>query len=137
MFNDNIDVLDYFLDNILDWDKKSYAFDRKEKDMSPYTIKNTEKMCLITHNILGINKEDISIKIERTNGIPYLIINGKTRDSINAQTYSINSKFALNDKDLDLDKIKANAKNGLLYITLPKKPAEPKLEKKNIEIEII
>ena len=37
--NANIDIFDWFFP-AFDWDKKSYKFNRDEKDMHPYSIKN-------------------------------------------------------------------------------------------------
>ena len=119
----------------LDWDRKSYKFNREEKDMHPYSIKNEKEKSIITHNILGINKEDLQITKECENGIVSLIIKGKTKDSITGKEYSINSRFNLDENQLDLTKIQATTKNGLLYIIIPTKENTPKLEKKTIEIK--
>lgn len=134
MFNNDLDILmDSFLFP-LDWDKKNYKFNREEKDMHPYTITNNEKEMLITHNILGIDKKDLKITNESENGKTFISIKGTTKDTITGKEYSINSRFALDANKLDLSGIKATAKNGLLYITIPTKKKELKKESKNIEI---
>lgn len=133
MFDNDFNIL---IDTLfpLDWDKKTYKFNREEKDMHPYTIKNSEKEMLITHNILGIDKKDLKITNESENGRVFISIKGQTKDTITGQEYSINSRFALDETQLDLTGIKATAKNGLLYITIPTKKKEIKKESKNIEI---
>lgn len=133
MSNRDFDIL---IDSLFpfDWDKKNYKFNREEKDMHPYSIKNTEKEVLITHNILGIDKKDLKITNESENGTTFILIEGKTKDTITGKEYSINSRFALDETQLDLTNVKATAKNGLLYITIPKKRKENKKETKNIEI---
>ena len=134
MFDRDIDMLiDTFFP--LDWDKKNYKFNREEKDMHPYSYKSDNKNTIITHNILGIDKKDLKITPEVVNGITRLIIKGTTKDSITGKEYSVNSTFALDDSQLDLTKIKATAKNGLLYITIPNKEKEEQKIKKEIEIE--
>ena len=134
MFNNDLDILmDSFLFP-LDWDKKNYKFNREEKDMHPYTITNNEKEMLITHNILGIDKKDLKITNESENGKTFISIKGTTKDTITSKEYSINSRFALDANKLDLSGIKATAKNGLLYITIPTKKKELKKESKDIEI---
>lgn len=134
MFNNDLDILmDSFLFP-LDWDKKNYKFNREEKDMHPYTITNNEKEMLITHNILGIDKKDLKITNESENGKTFISIKGTTKDTITGKEYSINSRFALDANKLDLSGIKATAKNGLLYITIPTKKKELKKESKDIEI---
>lgn len=129
----NNDLIDLFFPSF-DWDKKSYKFNRDEKDMHPYSVKNGEKEVLITHNILGIDKKDLKITNESENGVTYILIKGKTKDTISGKEYSVDSRFALDDTQLDLSGIKATAQNGLLYITIPTKKKEDKKESKNIEI---
>lgn len=128
--------LDILIDAIfpLDWDKKNYKFNREEKDMHPYSIKNEEKQTIITHNILGIDKKDLKITNESENGKTFISIKGKTKDVITGKEYSIDSRFSLNVDEVDLSGIKATAKNGLLYIIIPTKKKELKKESKNIEI---
>lgn len=114
-----IDNLVDLIFNPLDWDKTTYRFNRDEKDMHPYSIINKKDKVLITHNVLGINKEDLKITRESENGKDYIVINGKTRDDITGREYSVASRFMLNNEEVDLTKISATVKNGLLYITIP------------------
>jgi HSP20 family molecular chaperone IbpA len=129
--------LDLLIDSFfpLDWDKKAYSFNREEKDMHPYSVSQNDKATIINHNIVGIDKEDLKISTEDVNGVAQIIITGKTKDSITGKEYSINSKFTLDENKLDLSKIKATAKNGLLYITIPNKIKKEEKIKKEIEIE--
>lgn len=134
MFDKDLDIL---VDSLFPfgWDKKAYKFSREEKDMHPYSFKTDNKNTIITHNILGIDKKDLKITPEVVNGVTRIIIKGTTKDSITGKEYSVNSTFALDDSQLDLTQIKATAKNGLLYITIPNKVKEEKQIKKEIEIE--
>lgn len=129
--------LDLLIDTFfpLNWDKKAYSFNREEKDMHPYSVSRNDKATIITHNIVGIDKADLKISTEYVNGIAQIILTGKTKDSITGKEYSINSKFTLDENKLDLSKIKAIAKNGLLYITIPNKIKKEEKIKKEIEIE--
>ena len=130
------DLDNIFIDSLFpfDWDKKSYKFNRDEKDMHPYSVKTGEKEVLITHNILGIDKKDLKITNESENGTTFILIKGKTKDTITGKEYSVDSRFALDETQLNLSEIKATAKNGLLYITIPTKKKELKKESTNIEI---
>lgn len=128
-----LDLFDTILDP-LNWDRDFYKFNREEKDMHPYSVQSDKNgNFIIVHNILGINKEDIKLTKEIEGGNTYILLTGSTKDSFTGKTYSINSRFALDDKQLDLSNIKANAKNGLLYIIIPGKKVEEK-ETKKIEI---
>lgn len=112
-------MIDLFV-NPFGWDKEFYKFNRFEKDMNPYSIKEDKKngRVILTHNILGIDKKDLNIVVEPENGNDYLIISGKTTDEITGKEYSIKSKFYV-PFDYDTDKLEAEAKNGLVYITIP------------------
>lgn len=132
---DTTELIDLFFPDTLDWDKKAYKFNREEKDMHPYSINSQKDKMIITHNILGINKNDIKLTLSTENNITYIQIEGNTKDSITNQTYSISSRFALDRNELDLTKISSKAENGLLYIIIPKKAAEPK-EKQKLTINI-
>ena len=128
------DLFDTMLDP-LNWDKDFYKFNREEKDMHPYSVQSDKDgNFIIVHNILGINKEDIKLTKELEGGNTYILLTGSTKDSLTGKTYSINSRFALDDKQLDLSSIKANAKNGLLYIIIASKKVEAK-KTKTIEIK--
>lgn len=112
-----------------DWDKKNYRFNRDEKDMHPYSVKNTKDSSIIIHNVLGINKEDIKLTLLKENGNTYISIEGKSKDEITGKDYSISSRFAIDATQLNLRKITSTMKNGLLYITIPFKKVENSAEK--------
>lgn len=122
--------------NPLGWDKDFYRFDRFEKDMNPYSIKynKEEGKAILSHNILGIDKKDLSIAIKPENGKNYLVISGKTVDEVTSKEYSINSRFYISE-DYDTDKIEAEAKNGLVYITIPYKKEVLKDKTKTINVK--
>lgn len=124
-----------FLFEPFDWDKKSYKFNREEKDMHPYSIIKNDKETIITHNVLGINKEDLKLTRKNENGDSYIVIEGKTKDELTNKEYSVSSRFALDESQLDLSGIKSSVKNGLLYIIIPNK--EDKKLKKEEQIEIL
>ena len=102
------------------WDKEFYNFNRFEKDMHPYSIKADKEngKVIVSHNILGIDKKDLSITVQPEKGRNYLVISGKTVDEVTGKEYSINSRFHITE-DFDTNKIEAEAKNGLVYITIP------------------
>ena len=127
------DVIDLFL-NPLDWDKNFYKFNREEKDMHPYSVNDVKDKVIIVHNILGIDKKDLKLTRKIENKTTYIIIEGKTKDEITGKEYSVNSKFAVDDTQLDLNNVSSRAKNGLLYIIIPKKIEMPKLKDINIDI---
>ena len=129
MFDD--ELINLFFEPF-DWDRKGYRFNRKEKDMSPYSIFSNKDGMIIAHNILGIDKKDITLTRKIENGECFICIEGKTIDSITKQEYSINSRFKIDENKYDLTEIKSTAQNGLLYIEIKnKKPKKAeKLEEK-------
>ena len=120
-FLEGFELLDLF--NPLNFDRKFYNFDRIEKDMHPYDLTHDSKgqRVIITHNVLGINKEDLKLSKKIEDGITYLVIKGKSQDEITGKNYSINSRMSIDEKTLDLSKAKSTLKNGLLYIEIPYK----------------
>ena len=109
MFDFNLDDLFNAIDMPLDWDKKAYMFNRDEKDMHPQSIVNLKDKTIITHNILGIDKKDLKLSLTRENGNAYILIEGKTIDELTKKTYSVSSRFAIDESQLDLSKISSTA----------------------------
>ena len=121
--------LDLDIFNPFDFDRDFYKFNRIEKDMNPYSIKQTDEGIILIHNVLGINKEDLKISTKRENHTNLIIIEGKTKDEVTGREYSINSRFSVDD-NVDLKSAKTSMKNGLLYISIKYK--EAKESKENI-----
>lgn len=121
--------LDLDIFNPFDFDRDFYKFNRIEKDMNPYSIKQTDEGIILIHNVLGINKEDLKISTKRENHTNLIIIEGKTKDEVTGREYSINSRFSVDDS-VDLKSAKPSMKNGLLYISIKYK--EAKESKENI-----
>jgi len=121
--------LDLDIFNPFDFDRDFYKFNRVEKDMYPYSVKNTDEGIILIHNVLGINKEDLKISTKRENHTNLIIIEGKTKDEVTGREYSINSRFSVDD-NVDLKTAKPSMKNGLLYISIKYK--EAKESKENI-----
>ena len=87
---------------------------------------------IIAHNILGIDKKDITLTRKIENGECFICIEGKTIDSITKQEYSINSRFKIDENEYNLTEIKSTAQNGLLYIEIKNK--KPKKVEEKIAI---
>jgi len=121
--------LDLDIFNPFDFDRDFYKFNRVEKDMQPYSVKNTDEGIILIHNVLGINKGDLKISTKRENHTNLIIIEGKTKDEVTGREYSINSRFSVDD-NVDLKTAKPSMKNGLLYISIKYK--EVKESKENI-----
>lgn len=118
------------------WDKDFYRFNRFEKDMNPYSIKNDKEkgVLILSHNILGIDKKDITLNVMPDKNQKLLVISGKTVDKVTGKEYSVHSRFVISD-DLDVKGITSSAENGLLYITIPYKK-EKLEEEKTITINV-
>lgn len=131
MRNNTTDLMLWNLFDPFDFDKKFYNFNREEKDMHPYSILNKEDATVLTHNVLGLNKEDIQLSKKRENGVAYIVIAGKTTDEVTGKTYSINSRFSVDENKVDLSKVSSTMKNGLLYITIPYKKEDKEAQKES------
>jgi HSP20 family molecular chaperone IbpA len=128
------DFFSLILDDPFTWDKNFYKFNRTEKDMHPYSVIDGKDSIVIVHNVLGVDKKDLKLSIKREASKTYLSIEGKTKDIITTKEYSVSSRFELAADQLDLTKVSSQLANGLLYITIVKKKAEPQAKTINIEI---
>lgn len=131
MRNKTTDLMLWDLFDPFDFDKNFYNFNREEKDMHPYSILNKEDATILTHNVLGLNKEDIQLSKKKENGVAYIVIAGKTTDEVTGKTYSINSRFSVDENKVDLSKVSSTMKNGLLYITIPYKKEDKEAQKES------
>lgn len=118
-----------------DWDKESYRFTREEKDMNPYSIVEKEDKTIIVHNVLGLNKDDLSLTRKCENGIVYLVIEGETKDTVTSKKYAVRSRFAIDEDKLDTSKATSTMQNGLLYISIPVKKQSQSMEDIIIKIK--
>lgn len=125
-----LDKIDLLFDD-LGWDKSFYSFFRSEKDQTPYSvIRKSEEEMILVHNVLGVNKEDLEVKLKSEDGQRVLYIIGQTHDERTDKKYSINSRFVIKNGN-KIKSVESEAKNGLLYITI-KFEAEPE---ESIEIK--
>lgn len=112
-----LDKIDLLFDD-LGWDKSFYSFLRSEKDQTPYSVvKKSEGKMILVHNVLGVNKEDLEVKLRSEDGQRILYITGQTTDDITNKKYSINSRFVIKNGN-KIKSVTSEAKNGLLYITI-------------------
>lgn len=121
-------------DDLFDFDRDFYRFNRDEKDMHPYDIINKENEIIITHNVLGIAKEDLNISVKTIKNKNYIVISGTTKDKITDKSYTINSRFEYNPNEIDISKATSELINGILYITIPYQNKD--IQNKDIQINI-
>ena len=135
-FNKSLNkIVNQVVDDLFDFDRHFYFFNRDEKDMHPYDVVRKNNSIVITHNVLGIEKEDLKITVRTENLKSYLMIAGTSKDKITGKTYSINSRFQYNPDEIDVSKANSELKNGILYITIPYK-AKEHIDETGIEIKI-
>ena len=122
-------------EDLFDFDRHFYFFNRDEKDMHPYDVIRKKDALILTHNVLGLNKEDIKLTIKTENLRSYIVISGSSKDEVTGKCYSINSRFSYEPNEIDVSKATSEMKNGLLYITIPYK-AKEEVSDEGIQIEI-
>lgn len=98
------------------WDRDVYKFNRVEKDMKPYSVHKEENGVTLVHNVVGVDKKDLSVKLEKENGKAKLVISGETTNEKESK-YSVHSEFML-DNTKKIKNINSKLENGLLYITI-------------------
>nr|BAL04263.1 chloroplast-localized small heat shock protein [Potamogeton perfoliatus] len=96
---------------------------------SPWDIKEEEKEVKMRFDMPGLSKEDVKVSVEDD----MLIIRGESRteEGKEEEWYrrsmsSYDTRFVLAD-DVEKDQIKAELKNGVLMVTIPKKEVDRKV----------
>ena len=105
-----------FLDFDLFFDRPFYRFQRELKDMYPYEVVKKDNQVILVHNVVGLGKNDINIKLERDERYDYLVISGEKKNEITNKIDKVDSRFKINLKQLDKDGIEWKVEDGLLYI---------------------
>ena len=117
------------------WNKEVYQFNRLEKDMKPYSVHKNDNGVTLVHNVVGVDKKDLSVKLIEENGMSKLVIEGETEPSIDSpkSKYSVHSEFIL-DNNKKIEDISSKLENGLLYITIKyEEPTEGSIKTINIQ----
>tara|TARA_B100000029_G_C16789340_1_gene672409 strand:- start:20 stop:406 length:387 start_codon:yes stop_codon:yes gene_type:complete len=100
-------ILNEGINSIIDSSLDSYKFRTVvEEEDGEYTV---------TAQVPGLNKEDISIKVEDGT----IVIDGSKQINKNMES-TIHREFSIGD-DIDESKAVAEVKDGILTLTLPKK----------------
>ena len=122
------------MDNIIDGFFDNYGYDQVRNPKC--NVIENEKEYIVAMEIPGFSRKDISI--EHKDDV--LTISGKNEYSENSEGYfnsfenlEINKSFYL-PEDVEIKKIEANLKNGILVITIPRKtPIKTKAKKITIK----
>lgn len=102
---------------------------------TPWDIMENEEEFKMRFDMPGLSREDVKVSVEDS----VLVIKGghkkeeKESDSWTARSYSSYDTRLVLPENCELDKLKAELKNGVLNITIPKVKVEPKVMDVNVE----
>ena len=133
-------IEDFFSKDIFDWDDNKYDFGGG--NLPSVNLKETDTKLEIEMAVPGMNKEDFKVEIDNS----MLIISSEKEeekeDSRKKDNYirkefnyrSFYRSFFL-PESIDENKIKANYKDGILYVIVGKKDIDKKRPSKTITIK--
>ncbi|XP_031495316.1 small heat shock protein, chloroplastic [Nymphaea colorata] len=120
--------------------EESWSFpgsNRPSRDVrAPWDYADTETEVRMRFDMPGLTKEDVKVSIESDN---VLVIRGEHKsDSAEGDSWTSRSSAVYDTRlvlpdNLETDKIKAELKNGVLFITIPKKKVEAKVVDVQVE----
>lgn len=132
-----LDTMDRLFDDafMVPTSSQGSSRDKTTSVRTPWDIMDGENEIKMRFDMPGLSKEDVKVSVE--DGV--LVIKGGHKkeegenDSWSARSYSsYNTRLAL-PENCETEKIKAELKNGVLNITIPKGKVEPKVMDVNVE----
>ena len=111
-------------------------FNRPVRDMSPYAVyKSPGKGYIVVCNTLGMDKNDLSVNIERSKGRAYPVLRIKGATEIKKIDFRNTVDLAVLLKlDEEIESVNYEVKNGLTIVYIKVKIVEePKIEAKYID----
>lgn len=124
-----LDTMDRLLEDTMAFPGRSRAGGGGQV-RTPWDIKEEENEIKMRFDMPGLSKEDVKVSVEDE----VLVIKGEHRaeEAGGASFSSYDTRLQLPD-NCEKDKVKAELKNGVLYISIPK----TKVERKVIDVQIL
>lgn len=112
-------------------------FNRPVKDLYPYSVYRSEgKGFVVICNTLGMDKNDLSVRVETQKGTPYPILHIKGNTDLQKINYKNSVDLAIQLRfDKKIESVNYEVKNGLttVYIKTEQQFIEPAIEAKCLE----
>nr|QFP39166.1 small heat shock protein [Solanum lycopersicum] len=103
---------------------------------TPWEIKENEGEYKMRFDMPGMTKEDVKVWLEEKMLVvkgEKMVKNNEKEEEWSAKSYGkYNTRIAL-PENIDFEKIKAEVKDGVLYITIPKASSNPKVFDINVQ----
>lgn len=111
----------FFNDNIFKFIDDEFFFNSSVRDMSPTVYYKKENDYIIEVKTLGIDKENINVKLEDN----ILSVSGENKNEYNDKSFNVNIKVRLG-KDLisNIESIDYTSKNGITYVFIKMKKSK-------------
>jgi HSP20 family molecular chaperone IbpA len=97
---------------------------RPVKEANGYTVVKSDSGYVLVINALGINKDDLSIKLDGN----YLVVRGETKIELINFTNKVGYQFYVGDLNGKLTDVDYSLKDGFLYVDIKLKQEKPKVK---------
>lgn len=128
-----LDTMDRLFEDAMTFPGRSRALTGEMR--APWDIRDEEQEIKMRFDMPGLSKEEVKVSVEDD----VLVIkgehkkeDGKDEDDSWSRSYSAYDTRLQLPENCEKDKVKAELKNGVLFISIPKR----KVEKKVVDVEI-
>lgn len=106
-----------YIDNIFDFFRDDFCLNSSVIYTNPIVCYKKEKDYIVEVKTLGVDKNDINVKLEGNINNLRLVVSGESKNEYNDKPFNVNIKVRLRKEFLnDIENIEYTSKNGITYV---------------------